>query len=115
MGSRTWKTPAQTSPRDFSMMKNRSFANDSSPEVRPVERFLTKHNYLKHQVVDIKDEEEERTCNNGSKTRRLHRESSGSRDENISSPLCAEETDADASASGFVTAKTKLVLFVEAS
>ncbi|XP_070052004.1 ATPase family AAA domain-containing protein FIGL1 [Nicotiana tomentosiformis] len=108
VGSRTWKTPAQTSPRDFSMMKNRSFANDSSPEVRPVERFLTKHNYLKHQVVDIKDEEEERTCNNGSKTRRLHRESSGSRDENISSSLCAEETDADASASGFVTAKTKL-------
>ncbi|OIT05585.1 PREDICTED: fidgetin-like protein 1 [Nicotiana attenuata] len=103
VSSRTWKTPAQTSPRDFSMMKNRSFGNDSSPEVLPVERF-----HPKHQAMDIKDEEEERTCNNGSKTRRLHRESSGSRDEHISSPLCAEETDVDASASGFVTAKTKL-------
>ncbi|KAK4346195.1 hypothetical protein RND71_032534 [Anisodus tanguticus] len=108
VGSRTLKTPAHTSPRDFSLMKNRSFANVSSPEVLPVERFHSKHSYTKHQTVDIKDEEEERTCINGPKTRRLHRESSGSRDENISCPLCTEEAVVDASPNGFVTAKTKL-------
>ncbi|WMV17658.1 hypothetical protein MTR67_011043 [Solanum verrucosum] len=101
VGSRTLKTPAHTSPRDFSLIKNRSFANDSSPEVLPVDRFHSKH-------VDIKDGEEERTCVNGSKTRRLYRESSGSRDENISSPLCTEEADVDASPNGFVTARAKL-------
>ncbi|XP_055805391.1 ATPase family AAA domain-containing protein FIGL1 [Solanum dulcamara] len=106
VGRRTLITPAHTSPRDFSLMKNRSFANDSSPEVLPFDRFHSKHSYPKHQAVDIKDEEEERTSVNGSKTRRLHRESSGSRDENISSPLCTEE--ADASPNGFVTARTKL-------
>ncbi|XP_060192941.1 ATPase family AAA domain-containing protein FIGL1 [Lycium barbarum] len=108
VGSRTLKTPAHTSPRDFSLTKNRSFANDSSPEVCPVERFPSKHSCTKHQIVDITDEQEERTCINGSKTRRLHRESSGSRDENISSPLCTEEAEVDASPNGFVTAKTKL-------
>ncbi|KAF3669474.1 Fidgetin-like protein 1 [Capsicum annuum] len=89
-------------------MKNRSFANKSSPEVLPVERFHSKHSYPKHQAVEIKDEEEEKTCVNGSKTRRLHKESSGTRDENISSPLCTEEADADASPNGFVTARAKL-------
>ncbi|KAM3364093.1 ATPase family AAA domain-containing protein FIGL1 [Capsicum galapagoense] len=108
MGSRTSKPPAHTSPRDFSTMKNRSFANKSSPEVLPVERFHSKHSYPKHQAVEIKDEEEEKTCVNGSKTRRLHKESSGTRDENISSPLCTEEADADASPNGFVTARAKL-------
>ncbi|CAN4079106.1 unnamed protein product [Withania somnifera] len=107
-GYRTLKTPAHSSPRDSSLMKNRSFANDSSPEVLPVERFHSKHSYPKHQAMDIKDEEEQRTCVNGSKTRRLHRESSGSRDENISSPLCTEEADVDASPNGFVTARIKL-------
>ncbi|KAM3216591.1 hypothetical protein P3L10_026032 [Capsicum annuum] len=34
--------------------------------------------------------------------------SSGTRDENISSPVCTEKTDADASPNGFVTAKEKL-------
>lgn len=68
--------------------------------------------------MDIKDEEEERTCANGSKTRRFHRESSSSRDESISSLLCTEEADIDASPNGFVTARTKLVplsILVEAS
>lgn len=118
VGSRTLKTPAHTSPRDFSLIKNRSLANDSSPEILPVDRFHSKHSYPKHQTVDIKDGEEERTCVNGSKTRRLYMESSGSRDENISSPLCTEEADVDASPNGFVTARAKLVplsIFMEAS
>lgn len=108
VSSRASNTPAYTSPRDFSLIKNRSFANDSSPKALPVDRFHSKHSYPKHQAVDIKDEEEERTCANGSKTRRFHRESSSSRDESISSLLCTEEADIDASPNGFVTARTKL-------
>ncbi|TMX05916.1 hypothetical protein EJD97_000050 [Solanum chilense] len=108
VGSRTLKTPVHTSPRDFSLIKDRSFANDSSPEVLPVDRFHPKHSCPKHQTVDNKDGEEERTCVNGSKTRRLYRESNGSRDENISSPLCTEKADVDASPNGFVTARAKL-------
>ncbi|PHT45326.1 hypothetical protein CQW23_14484 [Capsicum baccatum] len=53
----------------------------------------SKHSYPKHQAMKIKDKEEEKTCINGSKTRRLQKESSGTRDENISSPLGTEEAD----------------------
>ncbi|KAF3616339.1 putative sulfite oxidase-like isoform X1 [Capsicum annuum] len=76
MDSRTLKPPAHTSPRDFSMIRNKNFASNSSPEVLPIKRFHSKHSYPKHQAVEIKDEEEERTHVNGSKIRRLHRESS---------------------------------------
>ncbi|KAM3382270.1 hypothetical protein P3S68_007843 [Capsicum galapagoense] len=116
MGRKALKPPIHTSPRYFSTMKNKSFANNSSPEVLLVGRFRSRNSYQKHQVVEIKDEEEEKTYVNGSKTRWLHRESSSTRDENISSPLCPEEADVDASPNRFIMDREKLVplvIFVE--
>lgn len=85
---------------------NKSFMGEKiSEDCVVIEKDYSSHNYRRY----TKPEEEEGARGISFKTKRLHKETSSPRNDNMKSPSGGEEAEVETSSSGFVTARAKLV------